>query len=88
MEQHSKNSQEVEVVAVDSDYLTLQTIKDKKLIYWPLKELSEPLEIGSKLILELVLHNEGQQISTTSTKGTYNKAHSEEMYQLLEALIN
>jgi hypothetical protein len=94
MNQQSDNKVEVVVAAIDGDCLVLETVQNKNRICWPLKNIPQPLDIGSRLTLEL------QQSCTDdpdtgilkiagSKQGDMEQAQKEEHKRLLlEQLVN
>jgi hypothetical protein len=53
MKNPSDNKIEVVVTAISGEGIVLETIPEKTRIYWPLKNIPQPLDIGNKLTLEL-----------------------------------
>jgi hypothetical protein len=83
---------EVIATAIDGNHLVLETVPEKNEIRWPLNNLPRPLEIGSRLTLELqknqtkppgdisILHNPAPQ-NTSDDKDEIRR-------KLLEDLVN
>ena len=88
----SAGTSKVEVIAtaIDGDNLVLETVPNKNEIRWPLKNLPRPLEIGSRLTLEL---QKGclQDANPVSNNSNINPAHGDQdelRRKLLEDLVN
>jgi hypothetical protein len=82
----SSGTGKVEVIAtaIDGDNLVLETVPERNEIRWPLKNLPRPLEIGSRLTLEL--QKDSAQASAALSKGMDDK--DELKRKLLEELVN
>ena len=81
---------EVIALAIDGDNLVLETIPEKNEIRWPLNNLPRPLEIGSRLTLELQkeTHTETARVSGDTKLNANTAAKDELMRKLLEDLVN
>ena len=84
MDTAGTNKVEVIATAIDGDNLVLETVHSKNKIQWPLKNLPQPLEIGSRLTLELQNNDSGVKNTTASP----NQDHEEKKRRLLEELVN
>ncbi len=94
----TENTTKVEVIvtAIDGDNLVLETVPNKNMIRWPLKNIPRPLPVGGRLTLELqkdagpqtgLQINNGQgQVETTVS---INRSDREDrMRKMLEELVN
>jgi len=87
---------EVIATAIDGDHLVLETVPNKNRIQWPLKNLPRPLEIGSRLTLELTLELQKGSLQDANPASNClnlnaNPAHADKdelKRKLLEDLVN
>ena len=91
MDTQSPCKVEVIALAIDGDNLVLETVIEKNEIRWPLNNLPRPLEIGSRLTLEL--QKDGLQNHNPSDNFTPKTDHKQGdkddlMRKLLEDLVN
>jgi hypothetical protein len=85
MNQQSDNKVEVVVAAIDGDCIVLETVPNKNRICWPLKNIPRPLDIGSRLTLELQQNN-ADVPGIGPVEQTDKKEESKRL--LLEQLVN
>jgi len=95
MDSNADNSIDVTLSAIDGGYLVLEsTGGDKTRFQWPLDKIPRPLEIGSRLSLEL---QKKQTPSFPSTEKSFKMTSQirkkepgkeEDMRKLLEDLVN
>ena len=84
---NSDNKIEVVVTAIDGECLVLETVPYKNRICWPLKNIPRPLDIGSKLTLELQQNGtDTLDLDAGISEQTGNE--DENKRQLLEKLVN
>jgi len=96
MDSNSTNKVEVIAAAIDGDNLVLETIPHKDKIRWPLNNLPRPLEIGSRLTLELKKDCRqmpdpfigDKPVIKEQANTRDSSASDEKMRKLLEALVN
>jgi hypothetical protein len=76
---------EVKVKAIEGEFLILETLQKGIMIRWPIKNIPQPLEIGSNLKLEL----QNSQIKAPLGINANNfKDKDTAMRKLLEELVN
>jgi hypothetical protein len=91
MDSSSENSIDVTLAAIDGGYLVLESTDDKTRFQWPLHKIPRPLEIGSRLTLEL---QNSRELATTADsipsrgENRNNKDKDSSRRKLLEDLVN
>jgi hypothetical protein len=95
MNQQSDNKVEVVVTAIDGECLVLETVPHKNRICWPLKNIPSPLDIGSRLTLELQQNCADIPTAAAPVNGLKRPVHKNEQDDkeehkrlLLEQLVN
>ena len=84
------NKIKVVVTAINGEDIVLETVPDKNIVYWPLKNIPQPLNIGSQLTLEL-RQDQLQQDKKDKRGPLYSEEVSEKealMRKNLEELVN
>lgn len=88
---------QVALTAIQNEYLVLETLEDKSLIYWPLKKLKRPLKIGHQLSLELkdektdpytILNKEKADTVTKTLHDSEEQIKQAKLCKMLEDLVN
>lgn len=87
MDSTGTNKVEVIAAAIDGDNLVLETVPNKDKIRWPLNNLPRPLEIGSRLTLELKKDGLQMPDQFIGDKPAIPD-NDEKMRKRLEALVN
>jgi len=91
MDSTAANCIEVTVAAIDGANLVLESLNDKTRFLWPLDKIPRPLEIGSRLTLELQKDSNPASFASGTASPSSNTSDTKKddlMRKLLEDLVN